>query len=427
MPGFFDHNLVDGYAGARTGTTSRRATCAAAVAQSSAYVPLAATVVVLLPMLVAVHSPEHKEQHLGWIAALSSILTAVSLPLLGLLSDRTRTPWGPRMPWILGGALVGGFAVAGMPWAPSLAVLAMLWITGQVALNAVDGGAAAVLSDDTDASRRGSSAALLGAATAVGSGIGVVVAGSANGNAHLVGGFAGAFAAAGGLAFAALRGRGAPRVSSDDRHRPGSLFVGLRTLAGHPRLRRVIASRISLLLGLHALTSYQVYILADHVGVPLATAAGLASLNAALFVGLSAIGGLVAGRWSDRSGHRTPFLIAACTSVALGIAIAGGRPTVATFLILTVLGGLGSGCFLTVQLAQSIDLLPSRANAGRDLGILGIATTATQAVAPLLTVALLALGAGYSPVFFAGACCASAAGLLQFPSRVAKAGSDARL
>jgi GPH family glycoside/pentoside/hexuronide:cation symporter len=37
---------------------------------------------------------------------------------VGWLSDKTRTSWGPRLPWILGSAVPLGFAMALMWWLP---------------------------------------------------------------------------------------------------------------------------------------------------------------------------------------------------------------------------------------------------------------------------------------------------------------------
>lgn len=411
-------------------SVSGRATRAAVVAQGAVYVSLGAVVAVLLPLLVAARAPDTKEQILGWVAALSSVVTAASLPVLGALSDRTPTPWGRRMPWVVGGGVVGGLAVTTLPLAPSVAALAVLWVVAQVALNAVDAGAAAVISDDVSPLRRGSVAAYLGVAMAVGSGIGVLVAGTTAADLRLATLLVGTVSAVGAVAFVALRGRGSAPLDEMPRHgrvRRGVLRDGVRSIAGDPALRRVFVSRVLLVLGLHGITSYQVYVLADHVGMTLGRAATIASLNAVLFLALVATGGLVVGRWSDAVGRRAPFLVVAALLIAFGTLAPAVSATVPAVALLVVLGGLGSGAFLTVQFAQSIDILPVRGHAGRDLGILGTATTAAQALAPLVALAVLSLDAGYVPVFAVGAGCAVAAALLQLPLDVRRRPRGARL
>ena len=57
-----------------------------------------------------------------WMAGLVLILArlwdAVNDPIVGWLSDKTRTRWGPRLPWILGAALPLGVGMALMWWLP---------------------------------------------------------------------------------------------------------------------------------------------------------------------------------------------------------------------------------------------------------------------------------------------------------------------
>ncbi|WP_265522740.1 MFS transporter [Oerskovia flava] len=392
-----------------------RSALAASVAQGAAYVPLAGAVVVLLPLLIAQHAPDDKEQYLAWLSAASSLATAVSLPLIGAWSDRTRSRWGPRAPWIVAGGLVGGLAVVLMPGVTTLLALAGLWIVAQVALNAVDGGAAAVIADDVAPARRGTAVSFLGVATAVGCGIGVLVASRAVGDLTVAAAMLGGLAVAGAALFAPLRGRGFSIPVA--RYRPGRLLEGFRRIATTPALRRVFGARALLVLGMHGITSYQVYILTDHVGMPLERAAALAGVNAAVYLVAVTVGGLLTGRWSDALGRRAPFLVVAPLLVAVGVSFPLFSTTVPAVIALIVLSGLGMGSFLTVQLAHSIDLLPKTGDAGRDLGVLGVATTATQAVAPLVTLGALSLGVGYAPVFGIAILCALLAAALQLTAR----------
>ena len=51
----------------------------------------------------------------GFIVALNAIFGLMLSPLVGWLSDRTKSRFGRRLPYILGGAVVGGVALALMP------------------------------------------------------------------------------------------------------------------------------------------------------------------------------------------------------------------------------------------------------------------------------------------------------------------------
>lgn len=55
----------------------------------------------------------------GTVMAVYAVLDAIDNPILGHLSDRTRTPWGRRRPWLVVGAVILAAALVGFFWAPS--------------------------------------------------------------------------------------------------------------------------------------------------------------------------------------------------------------------------------------------------------------------------------------------------------------------
>jgi GPH family glycoside/pentoside/hexuronide:cation symporter len=60
----------------------------------------------------------------GWagsVLMVGKIFDAVNDPIVGLLSDRSSTPWGRRLPWILGGALPFALIFLAQWWIPPLA------------------------------------------------------------------------------------------------------------------------------------------------------------------------------------------------------------------------------------------------------------------------------------------------------------------
>jgi len=54
----------------------------------------------------------------GLVLMLARLWDAINDPLVGWLSDKTRSPWGPRLPWILWSALPLGVAMSLMWWLP---------------------------------------------------------------------------------------------------------------------------------------------------------------------------------------------------------------------------------------------------------------------------------------------------------------------
>ncbi|MEI6031023.1 MAG: MFS transporter [Synechococcaceae cyanobacterium ELA739] len=54
----------------------------------------------------------------GLVLMLARLWDAINDPIVGWLSDKTKTPWGPRLPWIVGSAVPLGVAMALMWWVP---------------------------------------------------------------------------------------------------------------------------------------------------------------------------------------------------------------------------------------------------------------------------------------------------------------------
>ena len=55
----------------------------------------------------------------GSILMLIKVWDAINDPLIGWLSDKTNTKWGPRIPWMIAGAIPLGFTLAAIWWVPN--------------------------------------------------------------------------------------------------------------------------------------------------------------------------------------------------------------------------------------------------------------------------------------------------------------------
>ena len=236
---------------------------------------------------------------------------------------------------------------------------------------------------------------------------------------------AGAVAALGALAFPLLRGRGAyvadppggagaagPAARTTGAARPARVLDGFRTVGRDPHLRRIVAARVLMVLGQHGVSTYQLYILADHVGMPLARAAQVSAVLVPVHLVAAVLGNVVVARVADRLAAKHRLTAAAAGTVAVVALVPVVWPALPAVALFAAVGGLAHGAFLTVQTAETYDALPDRRTAGRELGVVGVATTATQAAAPLVAVGLLRLGAGYVSVFVALAVLAGAAAVL---------------
>ena len=80
----------------------------------------------------------------GTMLMVIKVWDALSDPLIGWLSDRTRTTWGARLPWIAGAAIPLGFCFAAIWWVPPgdpshrlayYSAMAVLLMTAYTAMN----------------------------------------------------------------------------------------------------------------------------------------------------------------------------------------------------------------------------------------------------------------------------------------------------
>ncbi|MBU3077736.1 MFS transporter [Sphingomonas quercus] len=115
---------------------------------------------------------------------------------------------------------------------------------------------------------------------------------------------------------------------------------------------------------------------------------------------VTALASLGAGRWSDRSGRRRPFLLGAIALMAAGLLLMLARPDRLAAMGGYTLFSAGLGVFLTIDVALVAQILPSARHRGRDLGLMNCANTLPAVAGPLVAMATLDdAGNGYGALF----------------------------
>ncbi len=178
------------------------------------------------------------------------------------------------------------------------------------------------------------------------------------------------------------------------------------------------AGRFVMVLGYQGVQAYQFYILTDYLGLAPADAGGVAGLLSLASMITLVLGTLVFGRLSDRLGRRKMFVFTASVVMAFGIVIPLLFPSVPAMIVYSLIVGLGYGAYSAVDVALMIDVLPSQGDAGRDLGVLNVATNIPQALTPVVAAVLLAIFAGnYASIFAFAAVMVLLSSVLVFPIR----------
>lgn len=371
------------------------------------YVLLSALAVVYLPALVVEIEPS------GYVLALAAVSTAgtlaviVSQPIVGWLSDRTRTRWGRRAPWIAAGAITAALVTPLIGIAPSVVALAIAWAAVEGAVNLVRGPAAVLLVDRVPLARRGRISAAIFASFIAGSALGSVFVGPALLRGELAVWLLGAGVLASAVPLV-LAERAAERSATSasavlDRAGRGSAGGTVIHLVPRSELVRVFLSRALMMLAYSMVMGFLLYTVRDHLGLDSADSARWAGALVAIALGSSFPAAIVSGLVIDRTGRHgaaAAIALAAMACAVLGAALTPGIPAmVAMAVVVGVAFGVHGPLERVIASRMPRD---AERTAGRDLGVLQLATSAAQLVAPLTAAALIAT-AGYTAMYLSAA------------------------
>ncbi|HEY2079179.1 MAG TPA: MFS transporter [Streptosporangiaceae bacterium] len=399
----------------------RRLLVSLGVANGALSALYAGIVTVLLPLQVEHIDRAHKVAALGVVSGVSAVFALVFNPIGGALSDRSRSRFGRRAPWLATTPVAVIVMLALLGRAGTLLLVAVAWCLAQAAANLYQAPLTAVIPDRVSRQRRGAASAVAGVSSVVGGVAGVGLASQFAGHlgwGYLVlGAMLAATAAYFVLSTADAPAAGLPRPSRDTRS-PASRLAGFLSALRHRDFALVFASRAAAILGYYLVISYELYILTDYIALPgrMRPAQGVTILAA-----ISAVGALLAaalaGPVSDRLDRRKPFVVISSVVAGAGCVLPVLSPTFRTVEIFAAFAGIAFGCYLSVDAALVTLVLPRSENAARDLGVLNIANAGPQVLAPLLAALIISHAGGYRTLFIAGGCCGIASALAVLPVR----------
>ncbi|MFF7453403.1 MFS transporter [Kitasatospora sp. NPDC008115] len=369
----------------------------------------------LLQALFERIDPDTKLTHYSTAAAAGAFTSTVAVVAFGFLSDRTRSRWGRRNPWILAGALAYALSVAAMSGTESFAVLLTLTICFQTGLNAMLAALYAVLPDRVPTERLGRASSWAGLGQLLGQGLGAVAGGLLVTHPDQGLRWLPWLAVLGALAFV----RFAPDRPALDAAPAAPPHGGLLRSLLPPRDADyfwALVSRLLAMLGIHLVLVYQLFILTDHLGMSTGDAGTVVTLGGLIIAVFAGVSVAISGPLSDRVGRRKPFVVAAAVIAAAGLVPLTVAPALWSFLFFTVLASLGFGCLIAVDQAIVAEVLPDHHSRAKDLGFLNIANTAPQVLAPIIAGAVVP-AFGYSALFVLAIAVTAGGGLAVLPVR----------
>jgi MFS family permease len=348
---------------------------------------------VLLGLQAQQLAPHNKELALGLVVGLGAAFSVVANPLFGAISDRTTWRAGRRLPWTALGAAGGAVSLVVLAAAPSVVVMAVGWCAAQLTLNAMQAALFAAVPDQVPHRQRG----VVGGWLGVGQTLGIVVG---SGIAAAVGGIAAgylvcaAFLVVATIPYLLLRKDTVLAPADRPRLRFADFWVSPRRF---PDFGWAWLTRFLLNLGNSVAIVYLLFFLQDEVGYPDPDAGVfvLTAIYAATLLSTVVVGGV----WSDRVGRRRVFVCWAGVVMAVAALVLAFWPTWPGALVAAGVLGLGFGVYLSVDFALMTEVLPAADDRGKDLGVINIANSLPQVLAPVLAAPIVTHLGGY-PVLY---------------------------
>ena len=384
---------------------------------------------------------------IGHVTAAGNLFALLAPVLAGWLSDRTRTRWGRRRPWLVAGTAVNVVGLAVLALAGTPLVLAIAYMVVQLSFNLAGGAYAAVIPDVVPAEDRGRASGLLGMMNVLGSVVGLAGVIAA---LKLLGETRTGVIAGYGIVMAillittvitvfAIKEAPAPaaRPEALQLSSRGAVAVVAGTIAGAswigfllltlgtwnylilgagiaaatiaaisawrvPAMREffaafrnrdffwTFATRAFVIMGINTILPFLALYFKDVIGVKdPGTEAGLWGL--AVLAG-AIVPAVVGGRLSDRLGRRKLFVYISGGLQALvaSVLLFGLIESLPIVYLMGVVFGMGYGMYYAVDWAIACDVLPDREKSGgRDMGLWHIAFTLPTALAPAIFAPIL--------------------------------------
>lgn len=381
-----------------------------AVAYIGGFIGVAPLLQVLAPLHAALIDGQAKGPLLSQALFWGCLAAGLGNIIGGALSDRTRSRHGRRRPWIIIGALltVGSYVALHLSAGPFSFILAVVGF--QLAFNILLAPLLALFADRVPENRRSAMSAVMGMGYPLAAMIGsVVMAWGPQGEAARLATLAVVVLVAT-VPFALLSREDAPRADQLRAPLSGFSLAGLLRPFATRDFTLAWTYRFLIVTGYSLVAFYLLFYIADAIGFsrlfPGRTPeAGHSLLTAIAVVGVVAVSAMVAVNGA-RVTRRKPLGIAGALLLCVAAAVMAATQDWTLVIGAFALYGLGQGCYGAVDIALMTDVLPSVEDRGKDLGLINLAVTLPQAIAPLIALVLLEnLGLDFRSLFLAASAC----------------------
>lgn len=361
--------------------------------------PYLGLVGVLVPQQVARINPDEKANIIAIMSTFAMIVSTIANIVEGALSDRTRSRWGRRTPWIVVGAI--GTAICILFWGKSVTAWQVILsdCVYMIFLNMIVAPLIAVIADRTSPKYRGTISSVYALGSAAGQ-----YGGQAFASLFLPVPYTGFIVMA---VLTALSGPVAALILKEKSTK--EMPVEKVTISnfsqnfafpteGARDFYLALFGKLAMQTASFAISGYQLYILTDYIKLHGGKLQNYVTMISMILMVTAITLCIFAGPLSDKIGKRKTPVIIAGGLIAVGSLV----PMIATkpwvMLVYAAIVGVGMGMYNSVDQALNIEVLPDPKTAAKDLGLLNMANNGGQVFGPIFSATIIGL-IGYRGIF----------------------------
>ena len=340
---------------------------------------------VVLPVIVLTVAPdEFKNTYLALLGISGLLMAAAVQPVIGRISDRTQSPLGRRVPFIIWGAVFAAIGLIGIRLAPNFGVLFGVWIFIQANVNIAYGPGLALIRDYVPLNRIGMASSMKIMSDAAGGAVMIAVAGALIGKTGSP--IDWEWLTMGILAFLMIVAISITSVQVSRRELRTPLNNQRRNVKSSwrsvlsPQLGLFLVSRLVMITAIASFQTYGLFFLRDSVGLDNpAEALGRMIL---VIGGALAIAVYITGLIPDRAGRKPMVMVGAIGAAISTVWLLTANDSTQVLIIASVMGA-SIGVLLSANWALANEVA-DESQAGLHMGIVNLATIGGAALAKLL-------------------------------------------
>ncbi|MDO7907698.1 MFS transporter [Paenibacillus sp. JX-17] len=368
--------------------------------------PYIVTSSLFLPALIQHLDAENKITLLALFSSVGMIAAAISNMVAGFLSDRTRSRFGKRTPWLVSGAFVFMLAMIFASMSTTIPLLMASWMLGQIALNFIVAPMIAWLDLAPENGKGTASSAYGGLGMALGNN-GFTIVGAIFLSQFRLGFILFGIVTFLGALIAAVIVR-EPSNLDEPLDKPSSTTKAKFSIKDLSTIfpkwvegRDYYLALIGKLfqgVGNFAITGYLLYIMTDFLHKDTSSTQQTIQLINTIMLVFGIAMGFIAGPISDRL--KLLKLPVGLSTILLGIGVLSifFLQNDIGLMIYAFMAGLGMGIWNSLDNLLNLKVIPDKNRVGFFLGFYNLGNTVTQAIAPVIAAFMIST-IGFSSIF----------------------------